>query len=93
MYVLWVANFVVLVALRHWRHLFVWIGVGILVVDLGATLLTVLRRPRPYEVELIGRWAGYSMPSLPITVLTAFLRQHAVLAGARRPATAPSASG
>ena len=36
-------------------------------------MLTVLQRPRPYEVELIGRWAGYSMPSLPITVLTAFL--------------------
>jgi membrane-associated phospholipid phosphatase/tRNA A-37 threonylcarbamoyl transferase component Bud32 len=36
-------------------------------------LLTALQRPRPYEVELIGRWAGYSMPSLPVTVLTAFL--------------------
>jgi tRNA A-37 threonylcarbamoyl transferase component Bud32 len=36
-------------------------------------MLQVLQRPRPYEVELIGRWAGYSMPSLPITVLTAFL--------------------
>jgi tRNA A-37 threonylcarbamoyl transferase component Bud32/membrane-associated phospholipid phosphatase len=72
-YVLWVANFAVLVVIRRWRHLFVWIGVGVLVVNLGATLLTVLQRPRPYEVELIGRWAGYSMPSLPITVLTAFL--------------------
>jgi membrane-associated phospholipid phosphatase len=72
-YLLWVANFVVLVVIRRWRHLFVWIGVGVLVVNVGATLLIVLRRPRPYEVELIGRWAGYSMPSLPITVLSAFL--------------------
>ena len=72
-YLLWLANFAVLIVIRRWRHLFVWIGIGIVVVALGSTLLTVLQRPRPYEVELIGRWAGYSMPSLPITVLTAFL--------------------
>jgi len=72
-YLLWVANFAVLIVVRRWRHLFVWIGVGVVVVALGSALLSVLQRPRPYEVELIGRWAGYSMPSLPITVLTAFL--------------------
>ena len=72
-YVLWVANFAVLVVVRRWRHLFVWVGVALVVVNLGSTMLEVLQRPRPYEVELIGRWAGYSMPSLPITVLTAFL--------------------
>ncbi|MGZ4549578.1 MAG: phosphatase PAP2 family protein [Blastococcus sp.] len=72
-YLLWVANFAVLIAVRRWRHLFVWIGVGVLVVDLGSALLGLLKRPRPYEVELIGRWAGYSMPSLPITVLSSFL--------------------
>jgi tRNA A-37 threonylcarbamoyl transferase component Bud32 len=72
-YVLWVANFAILIVLRRWRHLFVWVGVGLVIVGLGSTMLTVLQRPRPYEVELIGRWAGYSMPSLPITVLTAFL--------------------
>ena len=72
-YVLWVANFAILIVLRRWRHLFVWVGVGLVIVSLGSTMLTVLQRPRPYEVELIGRWAGYSMPSLPITVLTAFL--------------------
>jgi tRNA A-37 threonylcarbamoyl transferase component Bud32 len=72
-YLLWVANFVILIVLRRWRHLFVWVGVGLVIESLGSTMLTVLQRPRPYEVELIGRWAGYSMPSLPITVLTAFL--------------------
>jgi membrane-associated phospholipid phosphatase/tRNA A-37 threonylcarbamoyl transferase component Bud32 len=72
-YLLWVANFAILIVLRRWRHLFVWVGVGLVIVSLGSTMLTVLQRPRPYEVELIGRWAGYSMPSLPITVLTAFL--------------------
>src|SRR3954447_18086294 len=72
-YLLWVANFVVLIVVRRWRHLFVWVGVSLVVVSFGSTMLQVLQRPRPYEVELIGRWAGYSMPSLPITVLTAFL--------------------
>jgi membrane-associated phospholipid phosphatase/tRNA A-37 threonylcarbamoyl transferase component Bud32 len=72
-YLLWVANVVVLILFRRWRHLFVWVGVGLVVVDLGSVMVEILQRPRPYEVELIGRWAGYSMPSLPITVLTAFL--------------------
>jgi membrane-associated phospholipid phosphatase/tRNA A-37 threonylcarbamoyl transferase component Bud32 len=72
-YVLWVSNFAVLIVLRRWRHLFVWIGVGLLIVSLGSSMLTVLQRPRPYEVELLGRWAGYSMPSLPMMVLSAFL--------------------
>ena len=70
---LWVANLVVLVVLRRWRHLFVWIGVALVVVNFGATMLATLQRPRPFEVELLGRWAGYSMPSLPMTVLAAFL--------------------
>jgi membrane-associated phospholipid phosphatase/tRNA A-37 threonylcarbamoyl transferase component Bud32 len=72
-YVLWVTNFVVLVVVRRWRHLFVWIGVALVVVNVGAIMLATLQRPRPFEVELLGRWAGFSMPSLPITVLTAFL--------------------
>ena len=72
-YLLWVANFAILIVLRRWRHLFVWAGAGLVIQALGSTMLTVLQRPRPYEIELIGRWAGYSMPSLPITVLTAFL--------------------
>ena len=72
-YVLWVTNLVILLALRRWRHLFVWIGVALVVVNFGATMLATLQRPRPYEVELIGRWAGFSMPSLPMTVLATFL--------------------
>ena len=72
-YVLWVANFVALIVARRWRHLFVWIGVALVVVNFGAAMLITLQRPRPYEVVLLGRWAGYSMPSLPVTVLTAFL--------------------
>jgi membrane-associated phospholipid phosphatase/tRNA A-37 threonylcarbamoyl transferase component Bud32 len=72
-YVLWVGNFALLIVFRRWRHLFVWVGVALVVVNLGASMLATLRRPRPFEVELLGRWAGYSMPSLPVTVLTTFL--------------------
>jgi membrane-associated phospholipid phosphatase/tRNA A-37 threonylcarbamoyl transferase component Bud32 len=72
-YVLWLVNWLLLVGLRRWRHLFVWIGVGIVVVNIGATMASALQRPRPYEIEILGPWAGFSMPSLPMTVLSAFL--------------------
>jgi membrane-associated phospholipid phosphatase/tRNA A-37 threonylcarbamoyl transferase component Bud32 len=72
-HVLWLANLLVLVVFRRWRHLFVWIGVGLVVVNIGATMASTLQRPRPYEVDIIGPWAGFSMPSLPMTVLATFL--------------------
>ena len=72
-HVLWLLNLVALVALRRWRHLFVWVGVGIVVVNVGASMAATLQRPRPFGVELLGRWAGFSMPSLPVTVLATFL--------------------
>jgi membrane-associated phospholipid phosphatase/tRNA A-37 threonylcarbamoyl transferase component Bud32 len=73
LYVIWLVNWVVLVVARRWRHLFVWIGVGLVVVNVGATMASQLQRPRPYEIEILGPWAGFSMPSLPITILSAFL--------------------
>jgi tRNA A-37 threonylcarbamoyl transferase component Bud32/membrane-associated phospholipid phosphatase len=71
--VLWLANLVLLAVFRRWRHLLIWAGLGFLVVRIGAQLATMLRRPRPYEVEVIGDWSGFSMPSLPMTVLATFL--------------------
>ncbi|MGY1806652.1 phosphatase PAP2 family protein [Blastococcus sp. SYSU D00669] len=71
--VLWLANLLVLVAVRRWRHLFVWVGVGLVVVNVAASMAATLQRPRPFEVEILGRWAGFSMPSLPMTVLATFL--------------------
>ena len=70
---LWLTNLVVLVVVRRWRHLFVWIGVGLLVVNVGASMAGTLQRPRPYEVQILGQWAGFAMPSLPMTVLATFL--------------------
>jgi membrane-associated phospholipid phosphatase/tRNA A-37 threonylcarbamoyl transferase component Bud32 len=72
-YVLWLLNWLLLAGLRRWRHLFVLIGVGIVVVNIGASMASTLQRPRPYEVEILGSWAGFSMPSLNMTVLSAFL--------------------
>jgi tRNA A-37 threonylcarbamoyl transferase component Bud32 len=71
-HVLWLVNLLVLVVVRRWRHLFVWLGVGLLVVNLGETIATTLQRPRPFEVEIIGAWSGFAMPSLPMTVLATF---------------------
>jgi tRNA A-37 threonylcarbamoyl transferase component Bud32 len=71
--VVWLVDMAVLVAVRRWRHLFVWLAVGVLVTSLAGSLAGMLRRPRPFEVEILGPWSGFSMPSLPMTVLTAFL--------------------
>src|SRR3954468_10537670 len=73
LHVLWLANLAILVVLRRWRHLFVWVGVVLVVVNIGATMASNLQRPRPYDIEILGPWAGFSMPSLPMTVLSAFL--------------------
>jgi membrane-associated phospholipid phosphatase len=72
-HVLWLLNIAVLAVFRRWRHLFIWVGVGILVVNVASTAAATLQRPRPYEVEVLGPWLGYSMPSLPMTVLATFL--------------------
>jgi hypothetical protein len=37
-YILWLTNWLVLAVSRRWRHLFVWIGVGIIVVNIGASM-------------------------------------------------------
>ncbi|SFT60476.1 PAP2 superfamily protein [Geodermatophilus amargosae] len=72
-HVLWLLNIAVLAVFRRWRHLLIWVVVGILVVNVAATAAATLQRPRPYEVEVLGPWLGYSMPSLPMTVLATFL--------------------
>src|SRR3954447_13785947 len=71
--VLWLVNLLALVVIRRWRHLFVWLGVGLLVTIIASGMALALQRPRPYDVEILGRWAGFSMPSLPMTVLATFL--------------------
>ena len=45
-HVLWLANLLALVVLRRWRHLFVWIGTGVIVTNISATMASSLRRGR-----------------------------------------------
>jgi len=63
----------VLLVLRRWRHLIVWL----VAFQLGAILTTVLaaiaRRPRPFGVDLEASWGGWALPSVPVTFLTAIL--------------------
>src|SRR4051812_19562164 len=70
---LWLANVVVLVVVRRWRHLFVWVGVFLAAAPLGGWMAGALQRPRPYGVQILGPWAGFSFPSLPMLLLSAFL--------------------
>jgi len=64
---------IVLVVFKRWRHLLVFLGA--LSIFGGTTFLLYLiaKRPRPYEIEIIGAWNGYAMPSFPIAILTACL--------------------
>jgi membrane-associated phospholipid phosphatase/tRNA A-37 threonylcarbamoyl transferase component Bud32 len=88
LYVLWLTGLGLLAALRRWRHLFVWIFVAIVIEILGGGLASAFQRPRPYDVEILGSWAGFSMPSVPMTLLSAFLMSMAYsLVPAGRPRT------
>jgi tRNA A-37 threonylcarbamoyl transferase component Bud32/membrane-associated phospholipid phosphatase len=58
-------------AFRRWRHLFTFLA-SIMVMELfGIALYQAFSRPRPFDVTAIGRWAGFSSPSPPVTVLSA----------------------
>jgi membrane-associated phospholipid phosphatase/tRNA A-37 threonylcarbamoyl transferase component Bud32 len=63
----------VLLVLRRWRHLIVWL----VAVQLGAILTLILaaiaRRPRPFGVDLEASWGGWALPSVQVTFLTAIL--------------------
>lgn len=58
-----------LVVFRRWRHLFVFVG-ALILLEIVAYLMTVfIGRPRPFGVEVLGPWTGYSMPSRPLASL------------------------
>ena len=64
---------VALVAFRRWRHLFTFLGSFAVLAMVGTTLIDRVARPRPYGVEIIGRWGGFSMPSPPVAVFSLIL--------------------
>jgi tRNA A-37 threonylcarbamoyl transferase component Bud32/membrane-associated phospholipid phosphatase len=63
----------VLLVLRRWRHLLVWLVVVQLGSYLTLGLAMIARRPRPFGVDLRSSWGGWAMPSVQIAYLTAGL--------------------
>jgi tRNA A-37 threonylcarbamoyl transferase component Bud32 len=63
---------VALIALRRWRHLFTFFLSCWAVALIGHIIYEGFARPRPYDVTIIGRWAGFSMPAAPVAVATVF---------------------
>jgi tRNA A-37 threonylcarbamoyl transferase component Bud32 len=63
----------VLLVLRRWRHLVVWVVASQLGSYLILGLATIARRPRPFGVELRTSWGGWAMPSVPVAFLAATL--------------------
>jgi tRNA A-37 threonylcarbamoyl transferase component Bud32/membrane-associated phospholipid phosphatase len=64
---------IALVVLRRWRHLFVLLGATLLVGGITSITNSLLQRPRPVGIEILGAWRGFSQPSRPIALLTALL--------------------
>jgi tRNA A-37 threonylcarbamoyl transferase component Bud32/membrane-associated phospholipid phosphatase len=71
--VVWLVNLALMIAWRRWRHLFIWVAVGLVVVNVGGFAIGVIGRPRPVGIEILGPWKGFAMPSLPVAVLASFL--------------------
>ena len=56
--------------LKRWRHLFTFLGSYAAVEFVGAIVYNHFRRPRPYDVTIIGRWAGFTLPAPPVLLVT-----------------------
>jgi tRNA A-37 threonylcarbamoyl transferase component Bud32/membrane-associated phospholipid phosphatase len=74
--VLWTLSYglvLVLLVLRRWRHVLLWL----VVVQLGAWLTfglaAIARRPRPFGVDLQSSWGAWAMPSVQVAYFTAIL--------------------
>ncbi len=61
-----------LVVFRRWRHLFTLLGSLLVARVICAIVYDGFERPRPFGVAIIGRWAGFSLPSSPVA-LAAFV--------------------
>jgi membrane-associated phospholipid phosphatase/tRNA A-37 threonylcarbamoyl transferase component Bud32 len=72
----WVLNtvlyalIVVLLVLRRFRHLIIWLILPNLLSLIGASILgPVAQRPRPFGVVIREGWGGWAMPSMHVTYL------------------------
>jgi membrane-associated phospholipid phosphatase/tRNA A-37 threonylcarbamoyl transferase component Bud32 len=73
LFTLWFGVPLVLLVLRRWRHLLVWLVAWQLGAFVTVSLATIAQRPRPFGVDLRASWGGWAMPSLQVTILTALL--------------------
>jgi tRNA A-37 threonylcarbamoyl transferase component Bud32/membrane-associated phospholipid phosphatase len=71
--IVWLSNIGVLLIVRRWRHLFVWVATTLTVIFLCQLLAALVQRPRPFGIAIVGPWVGFSMPSLPVAVLCTVL--------------------
>jgi tRNA A-37 threonylcarbamoyl transferase component Bud32 len=71
--VLFWATVAVLVVLRRFRHLFVFLGTTLAVTALCGFFAYLFVWPRPLGVEILGDWSGYAHPSRTVAALTAVL--------------------
>ncbi|MEA3214758.1 MAG: hypothetical protein QOJ19_914, partial [Acidimicrobiia bacterium] len=62
-----------LLVFKRWRHLFTYVGSLIVLELIGGNLYDSFARPRSYGVTIIGDWAGFSMPSTPVALMTSLL--------------------
>jgi hypothetical protein len=61
------------IVFRRWRHLLVFLCSLFFLEVVGQWIYSALSRPRPFGVQIISSWGGYSAPSPPVAVLTIFL--------------------
>lgn len=67
------ATFIALVVTRRFRQLLVLLLAMATVAFITDGLVELFHRPRPYGVEILGTWRGYSHPSVPVVALTSTL--------------------
>ena len=61
------ALIVVLLVLRRFRHLVIWLVLATLMSFIALIVGLVTQRPRPFGVEIHEGWGGWAMPSLQVT--------------------------
>jgi membrane-associated phospholipid phosphatase/tRNA A-37 threonylcarbamoyl transferase component Bud32 len=71
--VLFWSTVLVLLVLRRFRHLFVFLGATLAVTAVTSVFAHAFAWPRPMAVEILGDWSGYAHPARPVAVFTATL--------------------
>ncbi|HEY6568365.1 MAG TPA: phosphatase PAP2 family protein [Actinomycetota bacterium] len=57
---------ITLVVVRRWRQLLVFVGAIVAEEAIAYSMTLFIHRPRPFGVEILWQWQGFSMPSRPM---------------------------